>query len=993
MYFPLGAPSVYSQDVPTRPRETSQVSNDGVDAGALVGQGTLISDRVDESQTLGDEPTFSGQSPPSSQDSQLENDGTGLYHRGLTGLQASRNGHIFATITGDTITVWQTKAYGFNASLLVRPDAAIIVVHTTSGFLITYSLSFDATAQAYQLLISDDGKRHARRRSVNTSARSNYKDRASLWEGGEVIQEAIPRFRMVIKVDAGISKALALDQELVVATKRPAAVQCIRWTPDKSGSQTSTALLSKMEWMESKTTVSDIVYDRPMNMYVWVMADGRAYSVQRQAPKPGLDSKAIFSGHPFHDPVQGLSTAITADINSRFSTIALGCRDGSIWLYAVRDYSGGVNPIRHLQPSVSMSTTGALSTLVYSPDGYCLVAGYEHGWATWTVFGQAGASSFAADSRRLRDDGDQWLEGMSQAFWATGGSHLMYIGSKAPEIVVLEFARSALASNMSAANSSRCLLQTADTVMIYEGHHAADLTTISTDTSLWHQSQVPASYLAEQWPMRIAATSADGRYIAVAGNRGLAHYSVNSGRWKLFEDTDMQNAFRIRVYSRELPLERSVQMIPLNTPAINITASGDDTILVYTHENVLDHYIVTAHRSSIQLSKVGQIGLHGIIRAPARVRAVSWVVPEHQMHNGDPSKDVAVASVFVLVDGKLVLLQPSTDDEGNLRYDMRVIAHDVEYSFLARDCLEPTIANLSALQNSSTAGGGVGEEQPNSTLSDSLWLFDGYDVKGWTDVQNLLETATTEYIQDVSPSVTMSVDFYPISLLLQKGIIFGIEAELMQGHEANFSSIRLASRYDSPAALHLSHRYKGLPYFAHALEMLLHNVLDDEVENSQSADIALLPTVLSFLSSFPEYLDVVVQCTRKTELRSWRTLFDHLPPPEELFESSLQNGSLKTAAGYLLVLHTLSDIHSTSPQVLSLLRAARDAQDWELCKELARFLMALDESGTTLEQALQLMSTTPSSGHGEPSQPNGFIDGIVLDHQNAANGSAISTRP
>lgn len=62
-----------------------------------------------------------------------------------------------------------------------------------------------------------------------------------------------------------------------------------------------------------------------------------------------------------------------------------------------------------------------------------------------------------------------------------------------------------------------------------------------------------------------------------------------------------------------------------------MTSSGEDSILVYTHENMLDHYIITANKSAIQLSKVGQIGLHGIIRAPARVRAVSWVVPEHQM--------------------------------------------------------------------------------------------------------------------------------------------------------------------------------------------------------------------------------------------------------------------------------------------------------------------------------------------------------------------------
>lgn len=163
------------------------------------------------------------------------------------------------------------------------------------------------------------------------------------------------------------------------------------------------------------------------------------------------------------------------------------------------------------------------------------------------------------------------------------------------------------------------------------------------------------------------------------------------------------------------------------------------------------------------------------------------------------------------------------------------------------------------------------------------------------------------------------------------------------------------SRYDSTAALHLAHQYRHLEYFPHALEVLLHDVLDDEVDNPPRPDQALLPGVVSFLSSFPQYLDIIVQCTRKTEVRSWRTLFAYLPPPATLFEESLQQGSLKTAGGYLLVLHTFEELSSSSEQLVRLLGRARDEGDWELCKELARFLTALDESGATLREALELV--------------------------------------
>ena len=131
------------------------------------------------------------------------------------------------------------------------------------------------------------------------------------------------------------------------------------------------------------------------------------------------------------------------------------------------------------------------------------------------------------------------------------------------------------------------------------------------------------------------------------------------------------------------------------------------------------------------------------------------------------------------------------------------------------------------------------------------------------------------------------------------------------------------------------------------------------MDTSPLPEDALLPSVLSFLSSFPDFLDIVVQCTRKTEVRSWRTLFTHLPPPLELYEASLEKGLLKTAGGYLLVLHNFNDLESSSKQCIRLLKLAKEARDWELCKELARFLMALDVSGGTLREALARIEIAP----------------------------------
>lgn len=181
--------------------------------------------------------------------------------------------------------------------------------------------------------------------------------------------------------------------------------------------------------------------------------------------------------------------------------------------------------------------------------------------------------------------------------------------------------------------------------------------------------------------------------------------------------------------------------------------------------------------------------------------------------------------------------------------------------------------------------------------------------------------------------------------------------------------------------MRLAHQYENLEYFAHGLEILLHHVLDEEVDANPppAPEHAVLPRVLSLLSSFKQYLDIVVQCTRKTEVRSWRTLFAYLPPPQELFEESLHRGSLKTAGGYLLILHTFDELATASEQSVRLLSRAMREEDWELCKELARFLAALDETGETLREAMGMVNIQTNEFTPRLAVPHKSIGGMLSD--------------
>jgi WD40 repeat protein len=709
------------------------------------------------------------------------------------------------------------EQYGKNVDLLLRPDSAILVVRTNQGYLITYSLATDADSRTYKSHFSNYSNVQRRRQSL-IGGQAGLPPDQLLWGPGEGsgVRDVSVRFRMVIKVDAGIESALALDDELVVATRKPAAVQCIRWTPDSSGSQTRTEIISRMGWIERKETIVEMTHDRPMNLTTWITSSGRAYAVQKRDPRAEasqpdeVDSKRLFKGHCFHVPKNSNDRAVRAVINARFSLIAVGCSDGAVQVYSVRDYAGNIPHSHTHKIPVSVSSSGTFTTLNYSPDGYCLFAGFEKGWSTWSMFGKLGSNSFGGEGSLSRANGEEWLTGVTAAHWIGGGSEILMIGRQHEAVWSLEMAKNAVTGCYSEANIFRTVLQTPSGVMVYRGYDVPDLTSISAEPFLWHTARIPAMYLLHQWPIRQTAISPDGRYVAVAGRRGLAHYSVNSGRWKTFINEEMENEFQVRggmcwhqhilvaavegnrshelrLYSRETALDSSqvlhTQKIP--APVVLVTTSGQDSLLVYTYENLLYHFVFTPLGGSVRLVQVGQIAFHGIVRSPARVRGLSWILPDTQLVDGDPSQDVAVASVIFLVDGKLVVLRPSLNDEGQLKYDMRIIAQNVEYHASMRDQpLRSTSRQIeeAPLRNSPPA------------LRDSLWVFDGMELKAWPDINEVLEASAADSTREPPAPVSIPVDFYPLSVLLEKGIVLGVESDLVQRRDVNFSFFHFALR-------------------------------------------------------------------------------------------------------------------------------------------------------------------------------------------------------
>lgn len=56
----------------------------------------------------------------------------------------------------------------------------------------------------------------------------------------------------------------------------------------------------------------------------------------------------------------------------------------------------------------------------------------------------------------------------------------------------------------------------------------------------------------------------------------------------------------------------------------------DNSLLVYTADNTLYHFVIIPTKDTIKIHLCGSISFVGIVQVPSRVRALSWLIPEAQ---------------------------------------------------------------------------------------------------------------------------------------------------------------------------------------------------------------------------------------------------------------------------------------------------------------------------------------------------------------------------
>ncbi|KAH9486681.1 Guanine nucleotide exchange factor subunit Rich [Psilocybe cubensis] len=949
-------------------------------------------------------------------------------------LAPSPRKSLFCTLTRIAINVWSVRPsallsvltrtpisilnHGDNLDVWWSPDGNRIIVKTSDSFLVLISVDFNNDA-AYASS------------PLPSNAQRNF-----LAGPGEALPfpSISLHFEGVVRVEGGLQSVSPRKQHMSFSTRDPPTIQSMPWPTveldeddDASIEQNipldyNTWLLNDLDfsWLvEPDVYVTEIIHAKVMDGELWITSDGRAYFVglhevdgvaedspddhendteERQAniqqhwhgtcihnfktPKwvqkrrkvePEDDEPAL----KYEEPRRATKMAV----NTKFSLIAIGTEGGEIQFTNFPSEEGISPKSQQIDvPNPFNRKTGSVTALEWTSDGYVLAVGWEHGWGIFSVGGKCLASAIEVnDAVNEEKFQDIFMYGVRSLFWGPANFDLFVLAKSVPQrndgqIFVIPFAKSATTGQHSPDNTRYAFLQMDDRALVYRGADQPDLSVINPESDVWQHIKIPQRYLALNWPIRYSSLSNDGRLIAVAGRRGLIHYSSTSGRWKIFAVEDQEQnfsvrggllwfhhvlvaavevskSFQIRLYSRDMELtsQNILHREILPAPVV-ILSIVDNSLLAYTADNTLYHYLIVPTAESIKLHLCGSITFTGIVSAPGAVRMLSWMIPSIQKQIGDPINDLSVATVLMVVGGQLILLRPRKSASDEVKYDIQVLAERIEFCWIH-------LRGVGALEN-------------------SLWAYDAQGMRVWLNALSIESPPVDDPdVKDVKESVKIPLDFYPLSVLMDKGIIIGIEHEAAVRTNLPFALFRhatssylflqhillyhLENKQISEAVTFASH-YKNLVFFAHALEILLHTVVESDLagassgnQNTEETPNELLPTVIEFLDHFDVALDVVVGCARKTEPTRWRQLFNVVGNPKGLFETCLATNRLKTAGSYLLVLHNLEQLDENSNEAIRLLMSAVKGKDWQLCRELLRFLRSIDDTGQALRNALK----------------------------------------
>nr|XP_021489937.1 RAB6A-GEF complex partner protein 1 isoform X4 [Meriones unguiculatus] len=532
----------------------------------------------------------------------------------------------------------------------------------------------------------------------------------------------------------------------------------------------------------------------------------------------------------------------------------------------------------------------------------------------------------------------------------------------------------------------------------------------------WHVVQISSTYLESNWPIRFSAIDKLGQNIAVAGKFGFAHYSLLTKKWKLFGNiTQEQNMIvtgglawwndfmvlacynlsdrqeELRIYLRTSNLDNAfahVTRAPVETLLLSVFRDmvvvfrADCSICLYSIERESDGSNTTASVQVLQEVSMSRYIPHPFLVVSVTLTSVST---ENGITLKMPQQARDAESIMLNLAGQLIMIQrdrsgPQIREKDSNPNQRKLVSKALPFC--------PPVVLAQSVENVWTT---CRANKQKRHLLEALWLSCGSaGMKVWLPLFPRDHRKPHSFLSQ-RIMLPFHINIYPLAVLFEDALVLGaVNDTLLYDSLYTRNSAReqlevlfpfcvvertsqiylhhilrqLLVRNLGEQALLLAQSCAALPYFPHVLELMLHEVLEEEATSREPIPDPLLPTVAKFITEFPLFLQTVVHCARKTEYALWNYLFAAVGNPKDLFEECLMAQDLDTAASYLIILQNM-EVPAVSRQHATLLfNTALEQGKWDLCRHMIRFLKAIG-SGES-----ETPPSTPTSQ--EPSSSGGF---------------------
>jgi hypothetical protein len=497
---------------------------------------------------------------------------------------------------------------GFNVDLVWKPDGSQLIVLTDKGFLHYYQVS----KLNDPLFVSSHTFEHGPGEPAN-------------------IYKYLLQFQMALEIDIGTMCGHGLDSDLLISTTNPASIVSLNWSGDVNIN--STCQLAHLDFLVNQNDPVSFITSNS-SLFAFVTSMGSVYLCQRNILSKEATRNSLWSGKCIYlaDNTK-IFPATTAQFNPSFSNIAVGNTQGVVYIFEIVDNNAVFSHTMSLgstNSSLNLVHTSPVTSLSWTSDGYALaVAWLAGGVSIWSVYGSLLMSTISEDTfihsadGIIKDTNELFFSGAQSLFWSPANFHLFILPSQAfdkdpiSEIFVLPIAKASILYLNTWSNSRQVCLICSDRLLKYDGLRS-DSSSFVTDPSNWETIHIPAIYLAENWPIRIASVNSNGNYLAIAGQRGFAHFNTFSGKWKLFGNEQHEKSFTVtagilwlrtlmivackdvitmktelRVFSRETKLDNTniVHREPFETEilAMNINESH---LIVFSADCIIRYFTI-----------------------------------------------------------------------------------------------------------------------------------------------------------------------------------------------------------------------------------------------------------------------------------------------------------------------------------------------------------------------------------------------------------------